>query len=400
MTSTTPDTSEIATFPLPRTDPFDPPPGYAGGGPVSRAKLWDGKPVWLVTGYDEARAALDENGFSADMEWPNFPIITPQRFELVIKGTFPRLDGEVHARYRRMLTKEFTVRKVNALRPAVEAVAAEVLDGMIAAGQPADLVRSFALPIPSVVICRLLGVPYAERAFFQERTNVILSMGSAPDKIMAAAEELRAYLHGLVRAKEREPGEDLISGLVADYATRGNVDHAEVVDTVSLLLAAGHETTANMISLSTFALLRHPKQFRALGEDPGLTDSAVEELLRYLTITQYGIPRVARHDITLGEQAIACGDGVIVMVSVANRDPSRFAAPDHLDVRRRDRGHLAFGFGVHQCVGQGLARMELQVALGQLAARLPSLHLAVPPEEVRTRSDMFVYGVHELPVAW
>ncbi|MEU6172630.1 cytochrome P450 [Streptantibioticus parmotrematis] len=380
--------------------PFAPPPAYERAReeePVSQVTLFDGTPCWMITRHADVKAVLRDQRFSADIRHPGFPFINASRRALVAgQQTFIRLDDPEHARLRRMLTADFMIKKTEALRPRIQGIVDEFLDRMIENGSPADLVTAFALPIPSLVICLLLGVDYADHTFFQERSRILLNNEAAVEDVGRARDELVDYLAELADRKRRDPDDSIISRLVA----RGELTEREVASTGMLLLVAGHETTANMTALSTLALLREPEQLTKLRAQPALLKGAVEELLRFLSIIQTGLPRVATEDITLGGQTIKAGDGVLCMLATANRDEDAFADADRLDVARESRRHVAFGFGVHQCLGQPLARVELQIALETLFRRLPTLRLAVPFEEIRYRDDMVVYGVHELPVAW
>jgi cytochrome P450 len=264
---------------------------------------------------------------------------------------------------------------------------------------PCDLVESFALPVPSLVIYELLGVPYGDREMFQQRSRQLLSFATEGPELLRGREELRAYMLELVQAKRAAPTDDLLSGL-ASHDGEDRLNDEELINIGLLLLIAGHETTANMLGLGTFALLSHPDELARLRNDPGLVDNAVEELLRYLTIVQFGLVRVATEDVTLDGRAIRAGEPVVLSLPAANRDPAHFADPDRLDLGRETLGHLSFGHGVHQCLGQQLARVEMRIGFSHLLAHLPGLRLAVPAEQVRMRDDMFIYGVEALPVTW
>ncbi|WP_310725160.1 cytochrome P450 [Streptomyces sp. N2A] len=380
--------------------PFDPPARVERvrrEQPVVRARLWDGSSCWLVTRHQDVRAVLGDPRFSADATRPGFPFLTAGGREIVTNNpTFIRKDDPEHARLRRMLTADFMVKKVEAMRPEVQRIADELLDRMTDGRSAADLVAEFALPLPSLVICLLLGVPYEDHEFFQRRSGILLSLRSEPEDIRTAQQELHAYLVRLARSKRERPDDAIVSRLVA----RGELDDDEIASMGRLLLVAGHETTANMTALSTLALLRNPGQMARLRNDPSLIKGAVEELLRYLTIVHNGLPRLATEDVTLGGVTIRAGEGVLCTLNSANRDDEVFPDGDVLDVGRDARRHVAFGFGVHQCLGQPLARVELQIALETLLRRLPDLRLDVPFEEIRFRHDMGVYGVYALPVAW
>jgi cytochrome P450 len=263
------------------------------------------------------------------------------------------------------------------------------------AGPPADLVEMFALPIPSLVICDLLGVPYEDRARFHEQAAVVVDFEASAEEGATAYAAITEFFQELIERKRIQPEDDLLSGLVSS----GELNDDELIGAGTLLLVAGHETTANMLSLGTFALLAHPAELEHLRADPSLLGNAVEELLRYLSITQFGPARTALEDLELGGCSIRAGETVVVSLPAANRDRDRFAEPDTLDLRRDASGHLAFGHGVHSCIGQQLARLEMQFGYSALFGRFPTLRLAIPPERVRLKYGM-PYGVHELPVTW
>jgi hypothetical protein len=288
------------------------------------------------------------------------------------------------------------------MRPRVQEIVDEQLDRMLAGPNPADLVAGLALPVPSLVICELLGVPYADHDFFQETSTAILHQEITPEQRSAAAAALFDYLDTLIEARLTNPADDMLSGL-AGRIRAGELTRQEATEIGVVMLLAGHETTANMISLGTLALLEHPDQLallRANLDNPTLVASAVEELLRYLTIVHGGRRRAALEDITVAGQTIRAGDGMILVNETGNRDPAVFPDPDRLDLERDARGHLAFGFGVHQCVGQPLARLELQIVYRTLLRRAPNLELAVDPDRVPFKHDGIIYGLHELPVRW
>ncbi|SOB85571.1 cytochrome P450 [Streptomyces sp. 1331.2] len=380
--------------------PFDPPPAYRQAQqdePVSRVTLWDGTPTWLVTRHEEVKAVLGDARFSSDSTRAGFPFVSAGTRQLSTgQPTFIRMDDPEHARLRRMLTGEFMIKKVEALRPEIQRIADDLLDRMTAGRTSGDLLREFALPLPSLVICLLLGVPYQDHDFFQECSRVLLRRDSSAEEVEAAQRRLADYLVGLTDSKRTDPDDGILSRLVA----RGELDSREIGAMGRLLLVAGHETTANMTALSVLALLRNPDQLAHLRAHPESVAGAVEELLRYLTIVHSGLTRVATEDVTVAGVRIGAGEGVICMVNTANRDEQEFPDGDALDLTRDARRHLAFGFGVHQCLGQPLARLELQIALNTVLRRLPELRLAVPFESIRYRGEMLVYGVHELPVAW
>ena len=403
----TTETTETPDYPMPRAAgcPFDPPPALRELGEqarISRVRLWDGSTPWLVGGYRDQRSLLADPRLSADNQRPGYPQQSPGiKARRANAAAFISMDDPEHARQRRMVTAAFSIKRVEALRPAVQRIVDARIDAMLAGPKPADLVQAFALPVPSLVICELLGVPYDKHDFFQSRSSVLIRRTSTTEESLAATEELIDYLDELLGEKLEHPADDLLSAL-AERIRAGELTRRQAASMGMLLLVAGHETTANMIALGTLALLEHPEQLDRVraGEDPKLVASAVEELLRYLNIVHSGRRRVALEDIEIGGTTIRAGEGVVLANDLGNRDPEAFPAPDSLDVGRNARHHVAFGFGVHQCLGQPLARVELQVVYGTLYRRIPELRLAVGLDEVPFKHDGLVYGVYELPVTW
>jgi cytochrome P450 len=399
--------ADIPEYPMTRGAgaPFDPPPALRelqATAPLIRVRLWDGSAPWLVTRHAEQRALLADQRISADPTNPHYPHQgAAQKARLVRPQTFISMDDPEHARLRRMVTAAFAIKRVEALRPAIQRIVDGLIDGMLGGTPPVDLVQAFALPVPSLVICALLGVPYADHEFFQANSRVLVNRTSTPEQVSAASQRVIDYLDRLVGEKLAHPGEDLLSEL-AGRVTSGEVSRSQVASMGRLLLIAGHETTANMIALGTLALLQHPDQLAELRatEDPKLIAGSVEELLRYLSIAHTGRRRVALEDIQIADQTIRAGEGLILANDIGNRDVSVFADPDRLDVHRDARQHQAFGFGVHQCLGQPLARVELQVVYGTLYRRVPTLRLGVDLEQIAFKHDGLVYGVYELPVTW
>ncbi len=397
--------AEPPEYPMTRARecPFDPPPELKAAqreGPLRRVRLWDGSTPWLVTRYADQRALLADPRVSADAMRPGYPSpsAVPKEGSPI---SFILMDDPEHGRLRRMVTPPFSVKRVEALRPAIQRIADDLIDDLLAGPKPADLVDAFALPLPSLVICELLGVPYADHDFFQENSKQVINRDTTPEQKQNALVELGRYLYELMGRKLEDPGDDLLSELTGRI-TDGEITQADAAQMGVLLLIAGHETTANMIALGTLALFEHPEQFALLrdSDDPELIASAVEELLRYLHITHNGRRRVAVEDIEIAGETIRAGEGVILPNDIGNRDPEVFADPDSLDVRRGDHRHLAFGFGVHQCLGQQLARVELQIVYNTLYTRIPTLRPATSLENVPFKHDGSVYGVYELPVTW
>jgi pentalenic acid synthase len=297
-----------------------------------------------------------------------------------------------------MMIPSFTLKRATALRPRIQRIVDGLLDAMIAQGPPAELVSAFALPVPSMVICSLLGVPYADHEFFEEQSRRLLRGPAAADT-QEARERLEEYLGGLIDRKRKEPGEGVLDDLVQQQLRDGALDRAELISLAVILLVAGHETTANMISLGTYTLLRHPERLAELRADRALLPAAVEELMRMLSIAD-GLLRLAVEDIEVAGTTVRAGDAVVFSTSVINRDQDVYPDPDTLDFHRPARHHVAFGFGIHQCLGQNLARAELEIALGSLIERLPTLRLAAPPDRIPFKPGDTIQGMLELPVTW
>ena len=402
-------TTDAPDFPGTRAArcPFDPPPAIQdlqAQAPLARVRLPNGATPWLVTRYEDQKTLLADPRISSDPRRPGYPNTQADGGMMAGEGSplsFILMDDPEHARLRRMVTAPFTIKRVEAMRPGVQRIVDDLIDDLLAGPNPVDLVEAFALPMPSLVICQLLGVPYTDHDFFQKSSNVLINRETGMDEKMAASRELFGYLDQLIGEKIARPGDDLLSGLVGRIEA-GELTRYDAAQMGVLMLIAGHETTANMIALGTLALLEHPDQLALLREsgDQRLVASAVEELLRYLHITHNGRSRVALEDIEIAGEVIRAGEGVIMANDIANRDPSVFADPDRLNLERDDRRHVAFGFGVHQCLGQPLARMELQVVYGTLYRRIPTLRLAVGLDEIPFKHDGSVYGVYELPVTW
>jgi len=327
-------------------------------------------------------------------------------------GTFIRLDDPEHAKHRRMLTSEFTVRSVATRSEEIRRIADTLIDELLAGPRPVDLIQAFALPLPTLAICSMLGVPYADRDTFQRFTLVNVDSAATQAEKIASVREARAYYGEIIARKRAKPGDDLVSKLVAD--PQGLSDD-ELIGMIALLVSAGHETTANQIGLGTLALLQNPEQIAHLYSEPSYLDNAVEELLRYWSIVAQSPRRVALEDVEVDGQIVREGDGIVTSLCAANRDLASLGIPtesdcdaaprgvelDELDLARPNvRRHIAFGFGVHQCLGQNLARLELRTAWSVLFSRVPDLRLAIPADALEFKQTTMVFGLHHLPVTW
>lgn len=394
----------VDALPTARPTPFDPPPELGRlreKQPLRRLAYPDGHVGWLITNDELARAVLADARFSSRLELVRFPVHRPEpegfaMGEPARPGFFLFLDPPAHTRYRRLLTGHFTMHRMKQLEPRIQQIVDDHIDAMETAGPPIDLVREFAVPIPSLAVCELLGVPYADRDEFQAYAVAPFDRNATDEQASAAMRFFADYFAELITRKRAAPGDDLLSTL----ATSGELTDEEITGVGMLLLLGGHDTTMNMLALGIFTLLEHPEQLQALRDGTTSIDTAIEELLRYLTISQFGLQRTALEDMELAGEHIAAGETVTISLPAANRDPARFDNPDVLDLSRHASGHLTFGHGYHACIGQHLARVEMRVALPALLRRFPTLQLATSPDEVPLRSDMIVYGVHQLPITW
>jgi cytochrome P450 len=375
--------------------PFDPPAELAELPAITRMTYPDGHVGWLVTSHELARAVLGDNRFSARYELMHFPFPGgPEEIPPAVPGDMTGIDAPEHTRFRELLAGRFTVRRMRLLTARVEEICADQLDTMAAQGPPADLVTAYAQPVPALMICELMGVPYADHESFQRQAQTLTSTSAPPEEKTAAMDGLIEYIRDLVVAKRKAPTDDLLSDL-----TTSDLTDVELSGLGAFLLGAGLDTTANMIGLGTFALLTNPAQLAGLRSGWSTMDEAVEELLRYLTIAHTTV-RSALTKVELGGEVVRAGESVTISLQAANRDPVRYPDPDTLDLSRRATGHVALGFGIHQCLGQQLARVEMRVAFPALLRKFPDLRLAVDPEDVLLRPDSNIYGVRELPVTW
>ncbi len=370
---------------------------------VQEVTLAFGTPAYLVTRHEDIKAVLsDPLRFSSRRAAENRGIgrigEDPAEQARISAGSLLLADPPEHQRLRQMLTPEFTARRMQRLQPRIAEIVDQHLDAMEQAGPPADLVTAFALPIPSLVICELLGVPYADRASFQHRTTRLIDLSTPLDERRAFQRESHDYMTGLVERARSEPGEDLLSMMVREHTEEITDD--ELIGIAGLLLPAGHETTANMLALGALALLTHPDQLAVMRDDPDAGAAGVEELLRYLSIVHTVMLRLTTTEVEIAGVRIPSGRLVVLSLPSGNRDPAFIDDPDTLDISRGVPGHLAFGHGIHHCIGAPLARMEMCVALPALLRQFPDLALAEPFTEVGFRTFFMVYGLAALQVTW
>lgn len=364
-------------------------------GPVHCVRTDEFDRVWLVVGYDEGRSVLADQRFGKD--WRTLPGQTGAGDP--INANMLEMDAPDHTRLRKLVAREFTPRRIEALRPRVRQITDALLDAMLPAGQ-ADLVDAFAFPLPITVICELIGVPDLDRDAFRLLSNGVVSPAGAQGN-GDAVRAMGGYLAELIEIKRRSPGDDLLSALIAArYEDEDALSPDELVGMAFLLLVAGHETTVNLIANGVRALLEHPEQLAALRADFGLIDGAVEEMLRYDGPVETATFRFAREAATIGSTAVAAGDPVLVALAGADRDPGRYPEPDRFDIRRETQGHLAFGHGVHFCMGAPLARMEGRIAVRALLERCPGLVLDPDAGEPDWLPGMLIRGMRTLPVRW
>lgn len=395
-------------FPMARTCPFAPPPEYArmrDTGPLVRVRLPTGKQAWAVTSYDHVRAVLADPGLSADPRRPGFPALVPGEQEVAARTRpFIRMDPPEHTRLRRMLLTHLTARRARELRRTVARVVDDRVDDLLAHGPPADLLTQFAHTVSSTVMCELIGVRRGD-AWFGRVTGamgaqVVGGAASTQAGAKAGLDALFAVLDAVLAERERSPGTDLLGRLVTEQLRPGHASREEVVTTVAITLIAGRETTTNQIALGALALMEEPALLAQLRADHTLWPRVVEELLRVASIGDSIPLRVATRDIEVGGQVLPAGDGVIPLLAAADHDPAAFPDPGRVDPERPARPHLAFGYGVHQCVGHNLARLELEVALSTLFDRIPGLRLALPAGDLHYRQHGISFGPESLPVQW
>ncbi|NUW31930.1 cytochrome P450 [Nonomuraea sp. SMC257] len=400
----------VPDYPFRNPSALEPPPEWADlrdGCPVAPIRLASGDQALLLTRYEDVRRVLSDPRFTRQLDAGDAARVTANESG----GVFGRSDtstsamsssGEAHMQWRRLVGRAFTAKRVLAMRPRMEEMADQLVDAMVAQGPPADLVAGLGFPLPVWVICDLLGVPDSDRDRFSYWSDTMLSLTRYTQaEIDAAQAEFDAYLAAHVGAKRAEPGEDLLSELIGIVdAADGRLTEPLLVGTARGLLVAGHETTANMIGKMAAMLLSDRSRWEALLAEPALVHPAVEEVLRFDANPGFGMPRYLTEEVEVGERKLPAGTTVICSMASANRDERAFGHADGMDLRRSPNPHLAFGVGPHSCLGQALARTELQTVLDVLLRRLPGLELAVPAAGLAAREGLLVGGLREVPVRW
>ena len=394
----------VVSYPLPTAAiPIEPAPellSLARQSPVLRAALPRDTTGWLVTGFQQVREVLADPRFSRAMAAG--PGRENRGIEFISATSLLGLDPPEHTRLRKLVAGTFTARRMQQLVPQIAAIVDDLIDRMLAGPRPADLVSAFSLPLPVQVICQMLGVPPSDQDRFHAWSDALVGDWARDQGEMAAAlEALCAYIAELIAAKRARPEDDLVSALIAARDEEDRMSEDELVHMCIAVLLGGHETTANMISLSLLTLLAHPAQLALLRAEPDLLPGAVEELIRYVQLSTALPPaRVTTEQVTLGGVTIPAGEMVFTLFGIANRDPAVFPDPDRFDITRPAGTHLGFGVGAHHCLGAQLARVELQEAFRGLLGRLPGLRLAVGTDQLSFKANMTITSVVELPVTW
>ncbi|TCO50788.1 cytochrome P450 [Actinocrispum wychmicini] len=375
--------------------------GLADGDPLVRVHLPYGGDGWLARRYEDVKVVLADPRFSRAVAFGK-DIPRSTSFITDQPGILD-MDPPDHTRLRKLTAKAFTARRVELLRPRTQEIIDGLLDGMVAAGPPTDLMSAFSWPLPITVICELLGVPVEDRVRFRVWTDKTLAITAfSPEDIFDARDRLREYIAGLIEERRNEPRDDLLTALVKARDEEDRLSELEMVQFGVGLLVAGHETTANQFGNFMYMLLTHPDELAKLRADPALVDSAVEEMMRYTPLggVNSGFPRIALEDLDLGGVTVRAGEAVFVDVASANRDPRVFDNPDRLDVARQVNPHIGFGHGAHHCLGAQLARLELRMALTSVLHRFPDLAFAADEAEISWKQGRAVRGLEAMPVTW
>lgn len=386
-------------FPEPRQTPLDPPAQYRTGAPIKRITQWNGQPAWLVTRYADTKKLLLDPRMSSDATNPRYPA---QNAALqVVRANyqvFAQMDPPGHTDERRLFVGDFSVRKVEEYKPMIQRIAESLIDGMKGKGGNVDLVADYAMPLPCSTICTILGVPEEDHPKLQAWSSRISLLTITREEALEMMRGFEDYINELIEAKSRHPGDDLLSRLIESQLKTGALTRHKVISLIRLFLVAGHETTTNTLAVGLATLLYHPEQLAKLRADMGLIDSAVEEILRYADVAHSGRLRVAKEDMEFEGVAIKAGEAIIMHQPTANRDPAVFDDPDRFDITRNPKNHLAFGSGIHQCLGHPLARAELRIGLKCLLEGLPQVRPVLPLDELKFQHHLAIYGLESLPV--
>jgi cytochrome P450 len=394
---------KLGSWPFARDNPALPPAEYATRRercPVSKVRTWDGSAAWLFTRYADIRKALRDQRLSSDSSVDHFPAPneTIAMARKVQRG-FTRLDGEAHSRQRNLLAKYFTISHVSSMREIVETKVEDLLNEMEGKGGPLDLVQHLSLPLPIFLTCVLLNLPTEDGPYLLDRVMAWMSSDSTPEESAKGADDIIVYFAQVIEREKANPSEGMVAELVHEHVAKGHISEDELLWMLHLLLVGGFDTAANMISLGTLTLLNHPEEIERLLADPSRVSLVVEELLRMHSVAHYTAGRMALDDLEIGEAKICKGQGVLAPLPAANFDPEAFPDPEKFCPDRNARAHLAFGFGIHQCLGQPVARLELSIVFDQLFKRFPTLKVAVPESEL-TYTNAMIYGLESLPVIW
>lgn len=389
-------------FPQLRDDPFRPPVDYEAWreyAPVVPVELHSDQRAWVVTRYDEAREALEHPAISVDAQHENFPKVRKGVTSRANDTMLRHMDAPMHGKYRRMMTRQFTAKRVAEMHDELERIVTDAVDGILAKGGVVDLHEEVSLVIPTKVICLLLGVDYGLSGKIQTLSTIATSASSSAEQLGAAAMEMYGILDAEITAQYENPREGLIGTLIQEMH-KGEIEHRQILGQVFMTIIAGHETTANTITMGMMQLMRSPETMARVTDDLSLVPSMVEDMLRMHSLVDGTLSRVAKDDLVLGGQQIKAGEGIIVNISAPNYDPRHWDAPYELNVDRNERSHMSFGAGQHMCLGQNLARAELYLAFEQLLTRVPGMRLADQADAIEMQNDGFIFGARHLRVTW